>query len=253
MTQALFSAKQAIFAQQLRVDNIANNVANINTTGFKSSRVDFKDTLYSQMTKPLGVNGVNLQNGTGVNVASTLRSFADGAPVQTESNLDFCLIGDGFFTLQDSEGKKIYTRSGSFAVSSEAGGRYLVNGNGYYVLNDQGSKLSLPEGDIEELNVSIGGEVTLGTNAAGSLKISSFANNQGLEAIGGACFAETAASGQAKDAEAVTVKQGFLESSNVDMAQEMTRLIRAQRALSLAGRALTTTDEMDGLANNMRR
>lgn len=252
MMQSIYTARLGIAAQQRRVDTIANNLANINTYGFRSSRVDFKDALYSAMVNPEGTQNVNLQQGTGVLVAGMSHSFTEGTAVMTGLTLDFCLEGDGFFTVQNAAGELQYTRSGYFAVSREDGGNYLVTAQGYYVLDTNGNKIKLPE-NSKDLTVNTKGELSIGKGAPfAAFNIAAFANNEGLMETGSNYFVPTAASGAAQKAQDVTVKQGCLEGSNVDMTLEMTRLVRAQRALSLAGRALTTADQMDEQANNLR-
>jgi flagellar basal-body rod protein FlgG len=252
MMQSVYTARLGISAQQKRVDAIANNIANMNTYGFRSSRVQFKDALYTAMVNPEGTQSNNLQQGNGVLVSSISHSFEEGTPVATEQTLDFCLEGDGFFTVADGQGTLQYTRSGYFGVSKETGGNYLVSAEGYYVLDTKGSKIKLPD-DIEDLKVNAAGQLSIGdAEPFTAFGIASFANNEGLSETGGNYFVPTLASGAAKASQSTTVKQGYLESSNVDFAQEMTRLIRAQRAFSLASKALTTADEMDSTANNMR-
>lgn len=253
MMQSTLSAKSAVIAQQRRLDTIANNIANVNTTGFKASNVNFKDTLYNTLTRPIEPQDTNLQRGTGVMISAITRSFASGTPIPTNVFLDACITSDGFFTVRNAQGDTLYTRNGSFAVSSETGGRYLVTGEGYYVLNDNGDKIELPTGDITALSISGIGELSIGNEASfATLGISCFDNNEGLEAVGQSCFKATVASGEAQTKEDPVVLQGFLESSNVDLATEMTKLIRAQKAFAFAATALTTADEMDAIANNMR-
>ena len=252
MMQSIYTARLGIIAQQKRVDTIANNIANINTYGFRGSRVDFKDALYSAMINPAGTQNVNLQQGTGVLISAVNHSFNQGTPINTGVTLDFCLEGDGFFTVANENNEMQYTRSGYFGVSDEADGQYLVNAQGYYVMDTQGNKIKLPE-NIDGLTVNAAGEISIGTQEPfAAFNIASFENNEGLEAVENNCFVATAASGPAQKAQDVTVKQGYLESSNIDMALEMTKLIRAQRAFSLAGKAITAADEMDAAANNLR-
>ncbi len=255
MVQATFSAKGALLAQQNRLNIIANNLANMETTGFKASRADFKDTLYSSIkrTEEMG-NNANLQRGSGVLLGSTTLSMEQGVPVQTGQKLDFCITGQGFFTLQGAGNEKLYTRDGTFAISVSGGTRYLVNAQGYYVLDKSGNRITLPEGaDASELICNEKGELSMGTQASfASLGIAGFKNPSGLEASGGNTFTPTEASGQAAVVETPEVRQGAYEDSNVDITLEMTRMIRAQRAFSFAARALTTADEMDGMSNNLR-
>ncbi len=259
--QTSLSAKSALRAQQQQLDVIANNIANVNTVGFKSSSVNFKDTLYNTMTRP--TDGEPLQGGTGVRVASITKSFLMGTPMQTGVPLDFCLTKDGFFTLEDANGNEVYTRNGAFTLSVEGGSRYLVDSEGRYVQGQNG-KIQVPEGDMSTLSVDDKGQLfikqataaggtTPGTPTAfATLKISSFLNNEGLEAVGSSAFRATAASGEAKAVESPEVRVGYLETSNVDMAMEMTTLIRAQKAFSFASQAVRTADEMAAMANNMR-
>jgi len=250
MIQSFSTARLGLSSQQKRVDTIAHNLANLNTYGYKASSVRFKDALYTTMQRPVQPQaGVDLQLGTGVLVSSIARSYIQGTPLDTGDSLDLCLSGDGFFTVQNG-GQVQYTRDGCFAISNENDGQYLVTAQGYYVLDNQMQRIRIPEGG--ELSVSAQGALSIGEGAPfATLNIAAFANNDGLESVGGNCFAETVASGQPAASQA-EVRQGFLEGSNVDLAQEMTRLIRAQRCYSLAGRAVTALDDMQAVANNLR-
>ncbi len=258
--QTSLSAKSALRAQQQQLDVIANNIANVNTVGFKSSSVNFKDTLYNTMVRP--TDGEPLQRGTGVWVSAITKSFALGTPMLTGVPLDFCLMGDGFFTLEDQDGNELYTRNGAFKLSVEGDTRYLVDSEGRYVQGEDG-KIEVPDGDMSTLTVDGNGQLFIAQTAANgtatgaptafaTLRISSFLNNEGLEAAGSSTFRATAASGEAETVEAPEVRVGYLESSNVDMVTEMTTLIRAQKAFSFASQAVRTADEMAAMANNMR-
>ncbi|HWR21881.1 MAG TPA: flagellar hook-basal body protein [Feifaniaceae bacterium] len=260
MMQTSLSAKSALRAQQQQLDVIANNIANVNTVGFKSSSVNFKDTLYNTMVRP--TDGELLQRGTGVRVSAITKSFALGTPMLTGAPLDFCLTNDGFFTLEDQDGNEVYTRSGAFKLSVEGDGRYLVDSEGRYVMGE-GGRIEIPQGDLSSLSVDGSGQLFIRTTAAdgtaaatptafATLQITSFLNNEGLEAAGSSTFRATAASGEAETVESPEVRVGYLESSNVDMATEMTTLIRAQKAFSFASQAVRTADEMAAMANNMR-
>lgn len=250
--QSMYTGRMGLAAQQQRVDVIANNIANMNTYGFKSSNVGFKDALYTTMLRPVGgQDGYNLQKGTGVLVSGTTRSFDQGVPIGTGIPFDLMIDGDGFFVVEGQNGEPNYTRNGSFMVSNEGGNRYLINASGQYVLDVNGDRIALPA-DSSDFTVSTSGEITVDTVAIAQLDIVSFVNKEGLEAISGSNYVETEASGPPQAAQDYVVLQGFLENSNVDMALEMTRLIRAQRAFSLASQAVRTADEMTASANNMR-
>ena len=159
MLQSLYSAKMGIIAQQTKVDVIANNIANINTYGFKGSNVSFKDTLYTAMRRPVESEAeLNLRQGNGVMVAGIKRFFSEGAPIVTGVPLDFRIEGDGFFTVEGDNGEQLYTRSGTFAVSTEGTERYLVDSRGSYVLDTGLNRIELPA-DINEFTVNSAGEI----------------------------------------------------------------------------------------------
>lgn len=250
--QSLFAARMGLKAQQTRVDTIANNIANINTYGFKASDVRFKDALYTQMERPVESEvDLNLKRGSGVMVSATSRTFVEGTPIETGVPLDMRIEGDGFFTVQGNDGENYYTRSGAFAVSSEDGNQFLVTSQGDYVLDTNGNKIQLP-GNPQEISVNPEGAIYLDGTYVATLNIADFANKQGLSSVGKGYFLQTEVSGEAQAATDATVHQGSLESSNVDLSLEMTRLIRAQRSFSLVSRALTTSDDMARQAANMR-
>ncbi|MFZ5975302.1 MAG: flagellar hook-basal body protein [Bacillota bacterium] len=254
MIQSLYTAATGAKNQQLMIDTIANNVANINTDGFKYSRVTFQDAMYQTMRSPIQPQGdKNLELGHGVLLSDTAMNFVQGAMRSTGETLDFALDGDGFFTVANAQNETMYTRCGMFSVSVEDDGTYLVTAQGYYVLSDQGERIKLPSG-TENITCNSAGVLSGASgNPFATLGIAAFDNMQGLEKKGDNLYAATEASGQAKKADDVTVKQGYIESSNVDLAEEMTKLIRAQRAYSLISRAITTADEMESAANNLRK
>jgi flagellar basal-body rod protein FlgG len=254
---------------QARIDTIAANIANINTTGYKSKRLDFKDALYKGKEVPedpnappaapekgaenqaVGANAVKkyVLTGSGMIAGSTASDFSDGSAQITGVATDLTIAGRGFFTLLSPSGETLYTRNGNFTVSSEG---YMVNSEGCFVLDSAGGRI-LIDGDARDFGVSTDGTVRLPGGGEVRLGLADFSNLNGLEAVGDTCYRATAASGPAVRAENASVKQGSLENSNVELADEMTMLVRSQRAFSLASRALRTADDMEGLANNMHR
>ena len=249
--QAIYTAKHGLQAQQQRLDIIASNMANVSTTGYKGQRTAFKDALYTEMIDPSDTDSTaNLRQGSGVLTASTYRDFTVGTPMQTGETLDFYLDGDGFFTVQNSAGDILYTRSGALAVSVEDDGRYLVTADGYYVLDDDEERIELPAG-TESVSVAADGMLDFGGGVTVTLGLKTFVNKDGLSLIGNSCYAATEASGEAIESTAA-IQQGFLESSNVDLSLEFTNMIRTQRAYSLAGKVLTTWDAMASDTNNIR-
>lgn len=245
MIQAIHTAAAGLSAQQTNIDTIGNNIANISTTSFKSSRVSFADALYEQMKKPLEA-GDYLQQGNG-SLPFAIRLNTQGIPVSTGSALDFMLSGGGYFAVAGPQGE-LYTRDGSFAAAAYGGSTYLVTAEGYPVLNAQNQAVEIT-GDISQLSVDGEGNVRVGNAPMGRLKIVEFTNPEGLLSEGNSKFAATEASGAAGAAADTTVRQGALEGSNVNLAVELTRLMRAQRAFAVLGSAIRTADEMEQLSN----
>jgi len=249
--QSIYTAASGLSSQQTRLDIIASNIANSDTAGYKSTRADFKDALYSLMDDPVGNSeAANLLRGSGVVLSATNTDFTDGTISKTGESLDFAINGSGFFSVENENGQTLYTRNGNFSVSSEGNNRYLVTAQGYYVLDANGNKISLPD-ENTEISVSDGGALSTPDGIFARLGIATFTNPNGLSAAGDTCFSATDTSGKPTAFNGASVVQGSLEKSNVDLAEEMTLLIRSQRAYSLASRALQTADEMEGLANNM--
>jgi len=250
MMQSLSTAATGLAAQQRRIDIIANNIANLNTTAYKSVKAGFEDTYYTAMENPdPDAEAGNLQRGTGVRLSSTNISFSQGIVQTTGTPHDFAIRGDAFFRLQDRSGAHVYTRDGSFTVSVEEDGAYLVSADGYYVLDENNERILLPESGENFVVLADGSIEGRGIK----LGVYSFTNAGGLALRGQGLYIPTAASGEAAPAENYTVRQGELEGSNVELGAELSELIQAQRAFSLASRALQTADSMEGLANNIRR
>ena len=248
--QALHAAKLGLIAQQERVNVVANNIANVNTPGYKNQRVDFKDALYTQILNPAELDKTGLEQGTGVLMAGTNRDLTQGTVLGTGEDLDMYIDGDGYFCIADASGAMTYTRSGAFAVSDEADGNWLVDANGHYVLDENMGRIMVPE-SAAEISVSEDGMLLADGTSLGRLGIVTFTNRNGLESAGNAVYRETAASGAPVASDAL-VRQGGLESSNVNIAVELTQLIRAQKAFAMASRAVSVWDEMASTTNNLR-
>jgi flagellar basal-body rod protein FlgG len=262
MIRALFTAATGMTAQQLNIDTTANNLANVNTTGFKRSRVDFQDLLYQTPRMPGAATAqgadapTGLQVGSGVRPASTQRIFSQGDFQQTDNPLDLVIEGDGFFQVLRGDGTTAYTRAGSFR--KDANGR-LVNSDGFHLQPE----ISIP---AQAVNISIGTDGVVSVTLAGSgtpqqvgtIELARFANPAGLNAIGRNLFLPTAASGNAITGAPGsqgfgTLSQGFVEMSNVKVVEEMVNLIIGQRAYEAGSKAVQSADEMLQLANNLRR
>jgi flagellar basal-body rod protein FlgG len=259
MIRALYSAASGMRAQQMNLDVIANNLANVNTTGFKKSKVEFQDLLY-QNTRLAGANlGQGTQLPTSVEVGhgsrpiSTNRIFSDGELTQTGERMDFAIAGDGFFEVQMPDGSRAYTRDGAFKIGAD--GR-VITAEGLPVT---GFPNVAP--GTTSVTVSADGQVTLTTvngNQNERLQLSRFANPGGLQALGRNLYRETLASGppevgQPNENGFGQIQQTFLELSNVKVVEEMVNLITAQRAYEVNTKAITAADEMMQQSNNLHR
>ena len=267
MIQALYTAASGMVGQQKNIDVIANNVSNINTDGFKMSRLDFQDCLYRRMLSPVDNSPQkNLQHGTGAIEYQVAKLFLQGPIRDTDRPLDFSLEGNGFFMvenpnpLEENEGldEILYTRSGNFYISPEtegAEGGYLVDSSGRFVLSSDGERIFIS--DPSTLAVDTQGYLSQ-TDYHGTvteiawLGLADFTNRSGLASVGDNLYMATLNSGDETEAMA-TVRSNSLESSNVDYGEEVTRLIRAQRAYQIASRCITTADQMMQQVNNIRQ
>ncbi len=260
--KALGIAATGMLAQQTNVDVISNNIANANTTGFKSSRAAFQDLIYETIkregaitsdqgsTRPTGIDV-----GLGVQTAGTVRLNTQGGMLSTENQLDMAIDGEGYFTINLPDGSLAYTRDGSFQLSAEG---TIVNLQGYELspgitipentvnisVNDQGAVMAFVENDPTPVEL---GQITLST----------FTNNAGLKALGDNLLQATTASGDATQANpgdpgVGIVRQGFLENSNVNIIQQITALIAAQRAYEMNSKTIETADQMLSAANQIR-
>lgn len=265
MMRALWTASTGMVAQQLNVDNISNNLANVNTAGYKKSRIEFKDLLYETLEKETIKDGqgkpVNLQVGHGVKSAATTKFFTTGNLEQTNNPYDVAIDGNGFFKVVSPDGEELYTKDGSFKVTIVDGSAKLVTSDGYFVQGDSGD-IDLGE-DVKEVSIDELGKiwVTNGQDGEetelGGIGVYTFSNPAGLINVGSNCYKLTGASGDAidsaNDGSGGKVLQGFLEYSNVQIVEEMVRLIQAQRAYEINSKSIQTSDEMLGMANNLRR
>lgn len=252
--KALYVAASGMAAQQTRIDNVANNIANVNTTGFKKSREAFQDLFYEELTSGgAGASQARVEVGGGVRLAGITKDHGQGALNRTDQPLHLAINGDAFFTLETTEGEPVYTRDGTFRLDSDG---LLVNQNGLAVAGD----ITIPE-DVQSLVVESDGTVqaVLAGDSQytmlGQVELATFTNPAGLEALGGNLFAETPESGEAfvPDAAEAEVLQGYLESSNVDVAEELIHMITAQRAYELNSKVVQAADEVMHTAVNLKR
>ena len=245
MLEGLNTAAAGMAAQQQRIDAVANDLANANTTGYKHQRVGFRDLVYDQ-TGRSSAEGV--RTGSGAAAVDAGRAFAQGVLQRTDRPLDVAIQGEGFLRVRLADGRDALTRDGGLHVD---GARRLVTGTGAVVQ----PAITVPEGTAED-QISIGpdGTVLAAGRRIGRLDIVTVRSPQGLLSAGDNAFVTSPASGAAIAApRATTLTQGALESSNTDMAEAMVAMIESQRAFQLASKAITTADEMMGIANQVKR
>jgi flagellar basal-body rod protein FlgG len=260
MMRSLWTAATGMQGQQLNMDVVSNNLANVNTSGFKKSRVDFEDLIYQTLRQPgaAQANGqlipTGIQVGMGVRPVAVQKLFSQGDYQQTENQLDLAIEGDGFFKLLQGD-QEVYTRDGSFKLDNNG---VIVDSHGY-ILQPQ---FTVPDGTTS-ITIDPSGTITAlasdGTELAqAQMTLYKFANNAGLYARGKNLFTPTPASGDPVEGtpgtnEYGTIAQGFLEMSNVSVVDEMVNMIVAQRAYEANSKAIQTADQMLQLANNVKR
>ncbi|MCK0499196.1 flagellar basal-body rod protein FlgG [Helicobacter pylori] len=262
MLRSLYSATSGMLAQQTHIDTTSNNIANVNTTGFKKSRADFNDLFYQAM-QYAGTNTSNttlspdgMEVGLGVRPSAITRMFSQGSPKETENNLDVAITGKGFFQVQLPDGTTAYTRSGNFKLDEQGN---LVTSEGYLLI----PQITLPE-DTTQVNIGVDGTVSVTqglqttSNVIGQITLANFVNPAGLHSMGDNLFSITNASGEAivgnPDSQGLgKLRQGFLELSNVRLVEEMTDLITAQRAYEANSKSIQTADAMLQTVNSLKR
>lgn len=271
MVRSLWTAATGMVAQQTNIDTISNNLANVNTLGYKAEVAEFKTLLYQTLqTKATTANikdkPIGAQVGLGVRNASITSNFKSGNFYESASTSSFAIDGNGFFAVKGSDGKTYYTRNGSFNWSVGSNGLTLTTTDGNPVLDTNGRSIVLSGGfSSNKVSVSSSGEVcypdTSGNAQTLGIKIGifQFQNPAGLEKLDSSLYDVTAASGNAMN-EATSanlrkssIAQGFLEGSNVQVVDEMVNMIVAQRAYELNSKAIQASDEMLQQANSLRR
>ncbi len=260
MIRALWTAATGMESQQTNIDVIANNLANVNTSGFKKSRADFQELLY-QVSKSPGsstsadtVSPTGIQVGLGSRTAAVQKVFSTGDMMQTENELDLAVEGRGFFQVEMPDGTTAYTRSG--ALKKDGDGR-LTTSEGYLLT----PQIVIPENTT---SISIGQDGTVGvfldgdstSTEIGVIELATFSNESGLRSMGRNLYVETVSSGVATtgvpgENGMGTLSQGYLEGSNVSVMEEMVNMIAGQRAYEVNSKAIQTADEMLQMTNNL--
>jgi len=261
MIRSLFTAATGMSAQQFEQDVVANNLANVNTVGFKKSRANFQDLMYQIYSKAGATSSTGVQLpagieiGMGVKPISTQKIFSQGDYQQTGNPFDWAIEGDGFFQLDDGDGGTAYTRAGSFKINKDSN---ICNSEGLLLT----PALSVPQGTVV-ITVDKSGQVTAtdskGTmTQIGQLQIATFINPAGLSSAGRNLYSKTDASGEASVGNPGiegkgTISQYFLEMSNVNVIDEMVKMITGQRAYEINSKSVQTADAMLSIVNSMKR
>ncbi|MBM3328388.1 MAG: flagellar basal-body rod protein FlgG [Calditrichaeota bacterium] len=262
MIRALRSAASGMYAQQLYIDTIANNLSNVNTTGFKRAKMEFQDLVYQTIqgsgnsAELDAVLPTELQIGHGVRPISIQKSFEQGNILPTGNPLDLSIDGEGFFQVGKPDGTTVYSRDGSLKISPDGG---IVTSDGYRIE----PTITIPA-DTAQIMIARDGTVSIvligetEPQTIGQIELARFINPAGLHSLGQNLYKETVASGPPilgnPGQEGMgMVSQGFLESSNVQIVEEMVAMIVAQRAYEVASKAIRTAEEMLTIANNLKR
>ncbi len=271
MMRSLWTAASGMRAQQTNVDTISNNLANVNTIGYKKETNEFKTLLYQTIqAKTTSANGdtkpTGAQVGLGVKNAAITSVFKQGNITPTEVGTDFAIEGKGFFTIQGIDGETYYTRNGSFGWTTSTGGVMLANSEGLPVLDSDGNTIEFDteEYDVSKITIDNDGNICYpdekgnAQNLGITIGVVQFINPSGLEKLGSTLYSATEASGEAMYEGEGTVsrskiRQSCLEASNVQVVDEMVNLIVAQRAYELSSKAITASDDMMQQANQLKR
>ncbi|TLE02702.1 flagellar basal-body rod protein FlgG [Helicobacter japonicus] len=262
MMRALYTATTGMLGQQLQIDNTSNNIANVNTTGYKKQRAEFADLFYQVLqyagtsTSETTISPTGIEVGIGVRPVAIQKMFSQGHPKETENNLDIAITGNGFFQIELPDGNIAYTRAGSFKLDNNGN---VVNAEGYRLIPE----LTIPEG-ATQINIGTDGTVSViegnqtEVNVLGQIEIVNFINPAGLHSLGDNLFINTNASGDPVAGVPGLdgfgqLRQGFLELSNVKLVEEMTDLITGQRAYEASSKTIQTADSMLQTVNGLKR
>ncbi len=259
MELALYSAATGMEAQQLNLDAIANDMANVNTIGYKRTKNEFQDLIYQNL-KPIGVDAgsgqttpTGIQIGNGTRLASTSKVFTQGQLTQTGEQFDLAIEGQGFFEVDLPDGRTVYTRAGALKTNQNG---QVVTSDGYTV---KSGFTTLPS-DMKNIFIASNGQVTVETPQGMQtfrLQLARFANPSGLKSLGGSLLEATDASGTAElgnpyENSYGSIRQGYLEMSNVNIVQSMVNMITAQRAYEINAKTIQTSDEMLGKLSQLK-
>ncbi|NLN46563.1 MAG: flagellar hook-basal body protein [Clostridiaceae bacterium] len=255
MAQSLYTAAAGLKAQQSNIDTIAHNIANVNTDGFRKMRAEFQEAAYTALldpSKPANAQDQDLQRGSGALAMQKTTMLSPGPLVDTGNPLDVT-VSNGYLMIEDAGGEVLYTKGGSFKAAEIDGMHYLTTRDGFFVLDELGSRIAGPD-TLSTAEIDPSGRIAVGGVPFAGLGIRSFEHPSQLEAAGSGLWRETPASGApVATGDGTSVRQGVVEGSNVDLGEELTRLMSAQRAYAFLSRAITASDAMSAVENDIRR
>lgn len=262
MIRALYTAATGMTGMQTQIDTTSNNIANVNTIGYKKQRAEFADLFYQTMqyagtsTSETTTAPVGIEVGLGVRTIGIAKNFTQGNPKETGNNLDLTIMGKGFFQIEMPDGNIAYTRSGSFKLDSDGN---IVNADGYRLIPN----ITIPE-DATKINIGTDGTISVmqanstELNTLGQIETTTFINPAGLHSLGDNLYINTNASGEPINGVPGMegfgmIRQGFIEMSNVKLVEEMTDLITGQRAYEANSKTIQTADSMLQTVNSLKR
>ncbi len=262
MMQSLYTSSTGMMGMQTQIDTTANNIANVNTIGFKKSRAEFSDLMYRVMeyagtsTSDTTKSPTGIEVGLGVRSTAITKVFTEGSLKETNNNLDLAITGNGFFKFELPDGTEVYSKNGAFKRDENG---TMVNSDGYKMIPE----IVIPE-DATDISIGTDGIVTViqpgqaQATQIGQVNLTNFINPAGLHAMGDNLYLETDSSGQPVDGTPGvdglgSLRQGFVELSNVELVVELTDLITGQRAYDANSKVITTSDEMLQTTNNLKR
>ncbi len=248
MIRGFYAGASSLVSQQTNLNTIANNIANVSTTAFKPQQVAFSALMYQSLNGGAG-EGNLISNGHGVRVQKTGVDFTQGDLQTTNIKTDCAILGNGFFSIENSaDGTITYTRDGNFKYSLDGENTYLANSAGNYVLDAEGERI-----EITGITKDASGNVTSeGGFDSTKVGVYTFPNQYGLELAGGNQYKATDLSGEAEAVEKPVIKTGFLENSRVQIAQEMVKMIEASKGFAFGSKVVQTADEMEKIINQLR-
>ncbi|BAK74275.1 MAG: flagellar basal-body rod protein FlgG [Arcobacter sp.] len=261
MIRGLYTAATGMNSMQHQIDVTSNNIANVNTTGFKQDRAEFQDLMYETLNYTAGqttqttINPTGIDVGLGVRISNIQKNFTEGDLKPTAGDLDLAIQGKGFFQITLPSGETAYTRNGNFKLNEEGS---IVNGNGYLL----SPEIVIPD-NVTDVTIAKDGTVTAkdaqtnDTVDLGQITLADFINPAGLVPLGESLYMQSAASGDVLEGNPTTdqfgsVQQGMIETSNVKLVNEMVDLITAQRAYEANSKAITTADSMLDTVNRLK-